>query len=151
MEKDLSGSSCGRSPVAGATESENGEKYRAYKNEPKSETDALTEALRQVDHQNEDEDKVHKRNQQHDDPPHRTTHDLEEHNDAINRHDRRPARFSGFDEDFPHRDDKHSEEEDVDKQGKAPDRGFAGSGLIGFSLGEQKIVHRGYNKQTVGF
>ena len=108
--------------ILGATEAEDRQENNSQESDPDSESCTFTEALRQIDAQNNHNDEVHERNQHQENPPAGSADNLTPDVKIIDWDDAGPARLAGFREHFPHRDDYQQREEQSDDR-----RNWAGS------------------------
>lgn len=142
--KSGSAFSSGRPCVLSAAESEDWVEDRREKDQPESEAAPFAKALREVHRHDKANHDVDERDEHEDDPPDGTTDNLKENNDIVDRDDGSPARLSGLGEDFPHRDQKDNNEDEIDERANECSCSLSGTGLVGFSLGKNGMVHSGY-------
>lgn len=136
--------SSGRPFVLSASESEDRVEDRREEDQPESEADPFAKALREVHRHDEANHDIDEGDEHEDDPPDGTTDNLKENNDIVDRDDGSPARLSGLGEDFPHRDQKDNDEDEIDERANECSCSLSGTGLVGFSLGKNGMVHSGY-------
>src|SRR3954469_18639747 len=93
----------GRSPdVLRIAEAKNGDEDRAQEQQSEGKTGALTEGLRDTNHDHSRDHDVDDGNEEQQEPPEWLAGDLEQNNRFIDRNDRCPAGLSGLGKDLPH-------------------------------------------------
>ena len=115
-----------RPSVGRAPERQDVEEDEREEDQSERETDAVSEALRQVVHDDDVDHETQEGDQEQQEPPPRPADDLQENEGAVDRDQRGPARQPGFREDDPERDHRdrveHHEPEEERPNRDAPRR-----------------------------